>query len=280
MLDSLKSQQNVLIDLIVSDDGSTDRTVEIISNYKDSWRSLTLLSGPRKGPAANFAFLMQYAKNEFVAFADQDDIWEPNHLINSINRVISDSDVPCLTFSKVVEFGDSIRSPRIWPAKFPERPIGYFAQNYARGCTMVFNIKLCELFLKSNSDKSIMHDWWMVLLATAYGHVVPSSNAEIKYRIHSSNHTGNNGKNRFAFLKTQRPRKWPPQNQFEIFNSKKFGAQNREYAIDAKIFTKATNGSFKERMNIATNFNIRFRQSIFDEILIRFGFILFPLLFD
>ena len=63
-------------ELIISDDGSTDNTINIIKSYKDN--RIILLNGPRKGVKQNFANAISYATGKYIFLSDQDDIWMKN----------------------------------------------------------------------------------------------------------------------------------------------------------------------------------------------------------
>jgi glycosyltransferase involved in cell wall biosynthesis len=188
-LESLTSQNEVQIQLLVSDDGSTDQTMTILKQFQKLHSSTRIFHGPRKGPKDNFFFLLRQANAEFVAFADQDDFWMPNHLLDSIDRLIT-KDVPALTFSPVIEFSLNSKD-QVWPRKFyvTSREGMYIFQNPARGCTQVFNRKLLEIALKTPHEKALMHDFWLINLSTQVGMTIFSDKPEIYYRIHDNNYT-------------------------------------------------------------------------------------------
>ena len=83
-LDSLQAQSVKNWRLYVSDDGSTDSTVDIIKRYQEAWGSdkLHYRLGPQKGFAQNFLGLAcdPEIKADFYAFCDQDDFWLPKKL--------------------------------------------------------------------------------------------------------------------------------------------------------------------------------------------------------
>ena len=87
-LDSLRSQEEVLISLLISDDNSTDNTLNIAIDYSNRFENLWIIKGQSKGPCLNFMktlssdFTNQF---EFIALADQDDIWLKNHLIDTLS---------------------------------------------------------------------------------------------------------------------------------------------------------------------------------------------------
>jgi glycosyltransferase involved in cell wall biosynthesis len=85
-LESILAQTLAPTEIIVSDDGSSDSTLEIVAKFQSAqprkgapaWRVLS-----RKKPlgvAGNFAGTLVVATGDLVAFADQDDIWEANKL--------------------------------------------------------------------------------------------------------------------------------------------------------------------------------------------------------
>ena len=117
-LESLAEQVGVSIDLFVSDDGSTDSTLLILERYRGRFNSLIVTAGPENGPSENFFSLIAKAKSKYVALADQDDIWEPSHLINSVECLAFYEDVPALSFTRVSEFEDKpFNQSRLWPTK-------------------------------------------------------------------------------------------------------------------------------------------------------------------
>ena len=65
-------------ELIISDDGSNDTTMDIIKKY--SANKIRLINGPEKGVVMNFEQAFRMARNEVVLICDQDDIWVQNKL--------------------------------------------------------------------------------------------------------------------------------------------------------------------------------------------------------
>ena len=99
-LASIRAQSYVNWSLWVSDDGSTDETVEIINRFKAtlSDQSITILNGPRKGGAQNFLSLLAnpVIKADFYAFCDQDDVWFPSKLKRALASAEKGSELPYL----------------------------------------------------------------------------------------------------------------------------------------------------------------------------------------
>ena len=190
-LESLSLQEGVLIHLRVSDDGSTDKTLEIIDSNKDLFESCKVFTGPCRGPSQNFFSLIQKATYEFVALADQDDVWLPHHLTTAINRLSNTPDLPSMTFSAVAEFSEEKEGESIWPKRFPGADVRtLITENLARGCTFVMNSKSINLINLHQPKNAIMHDWWILLLIYSSGSVTWSLLPEVRYRIHQNNAVG------------------------------------------------------------------------------------------
>ena len=173
-LDSLTRQVGVKIHLRVSDDASTDGTLRIAKSYQSRFESFSIIKGPCDGPSSNFFSLIDRATFDFVALADQDDVWLPEHLINSVRRLKSDENPLTMTFCQVIEMGhSSSNNGRIWPnmsssPQFHE----IFFQNFARGCTIVLKKELADLISKNSRGQAIMHDWWIYLVAKSCGSAI------------------------------------------------------------------------------------------------------------
>jgi glycosyltransferase involved in cell wall biosynthesis len=221
-LESLAQQVGVSIDLRVSDDGSTDSTLIILESYRESFNSLVVTAGPEKGPSENFFSLIAKAKSKYVALADQDDIWEPTHLINSIDRLAASGDVPALSFTRVSEFREKpFSQSRLWPSKVNvDTPMFLFAENFARGCTIVFNKQALDAINRHKPSFAIMHDWWIALLISLIGKIKYTQIPEVNYRIHPNNFVGGKPTFRRRLIRFYDSRKheWSPATQLrEIY---------------------------------------------------------------
>ncbi len=87
-LDSIRAQSWRPIEIIVADDGSTDRTAEIVAGYGDEVRFVTQeTAGPAAGPAATRNLGLAAATGEYVAFLDGDDLWHKEKLARQMARL-------------------------------------------------------------------------------------------------------------------------------------------------------------------------------------------------
>ena len=81
-VDSLLAQTYKSVEIIVVDDGSTDRTPQIVESFGKQIRSLRQVNG---GPAAARNSGVRIARGDFIAFLDADDLWHPEKLARQIN---------------------------------------------------------------------------------------------------------------------------------------------------------------------------------------------------
>jgi glycosyltransferase involved in cell wall biosynthesis len=185
LLESLANQRSVDVHLIVSDDGSADRTLEIINSYAEVFSSVEIHSGPRRGHSANFDYLMTLRRPGIpVAFADQDDIWEPNKLM-----VLSQSlpkNEPALIFSKVQVLGTN----SIYPSSLKAARYSHLFQNKAMGCTQLLTPELCSILDNLQRPISVDFDWWNYIVASELGVPKTIDYPLVKYRLHENNTVG------------------------------------------------------------------------------------------
>ena len=182
-LNSLVSQLFVRVHLIIGDDCSTDKTVEILNRYITKFESFKLINNnERLGPAGNFVNLMRYSKHQFISFADQDDLWLPYKLQIGVQQ-ISDLNFPALFVSAVSIANSGITNPKIMPY-----PLN-FLSNRNQGCTFLFNKELRRIFVEVDASKLIMHDWAMQIVAEYTGEIKIHKSELVWYRLHESNVT-------------------------------------------------------------------------------------------
>ena len=88
-IDSIQNQKGVSVFIYVRDDGSKDKTIDILEEYQQKG-GLKWFRCKNVGPAVGFMELLyQTARNDFdyFAFSDQDDIWLETKLLNATERI-------------------------------------------------------------------------------------------------------------------------------------------------------------------------------------------------
>lgn len=199
-LDSMAAQTHTAWKVWVSDDGSTDATLDILQRYRARWGSgqLSILRGPSAGFAANFRSLTCSTEidADFFAWADQDDIWEPDKLSRALAWLQSvPADVPSLYGTRTLLTDEGNRPIGLSPL-FTRPPsfANALVQSIAGGNTMVFNRAARALLMEANSQgNALPPDWLAYLVVTGCGgrvHYDPWPS--VRYRQHGGNLSGSN----------------------------------------------------------------------------------------
>lgn len=202
-LQSLMEQSYPHFHVIIRDDCSSDRSIEIIEEFKQRYpEKITFIKGEKNlGARGNFAALMHEATSDYIMCCDADDVWLPTKIEESFllmqkNEAIHGKKTPLLihTDLKVVDRELRILNPSFWNYS---RLNPYLAkdlnrllpQNVITGCTMLINKPLLELAMPI-PEEAVMHDWWIGLVAVAFGKIDCLPKSTILYRQHGKNDVG------------------------------------------------------------------------------------------
>ncbi|KGD76012.1 hypothetical protein ID11_10060 [Pantoea vagans] len=199
-IDSIINQTEKNWTVFVSDDGSTDGTVDILKSYqyKLGCERFVIINGPGKGFAWNFLSLIEKCGDgfDYYAFCDQDDEWMPEKLSTSISVLSQfEHNVPsvyCGRTSLVDEKGNHLGESPLF-SKAPSFK-NALIQSIAGGNTMVLNRVARNIINKTPRDVTIIsHDWWIYIVITAVGgNIYYDPKPLIHYRQHTNNIVGSN----------------------------------------------------------------------------------------
>jgi glycosyltransferase involved in cell wall biosynthesis len=172
-------------ELLISDDGSTDGTQEVLQAMRDP--RLRLLSGPRRGVIRNFEFLLGQAAGEYIFLSDQDDVWD-GRKVETMVAALRDAD---LAVSDCAVVDEKLRV--VVPSFFAARHSGpgvlkNLWRNTYLGCCMAFRRRVLEYVLPIPPSVP-MHDWWIGLMADLKGRVCFVEEVLVMYRRHGANAT-------------------------------------------------------------------------------------------
>ena len=202
-LQSLVAQKDVCSEIFVRDDGSKDSTTRIL----DEWQEKGLLSwynSVNLGPGKSFIDLLQNAApGNYYAFCDQDDVWMPEKLRLTMDKMkcveLANPGKPVIihTDMHVVDENLNIIHDSFWRSSGlrPDvlRTFPYLCTcNSVHGCTIVMNSAARELILEKYVEHDvIIHDVISALTVAYYGGVIDYVDAPtVLYRQHSSNVVG------------------------------------------------------------------------------------------
>lgn len=183
-IESIVCQLNVDDEIIVSDDGSTDGTLDIVKGIGD--KRIKIIEGPgRKSPILNFECALKASKGDFIFLSDQDDVWKPDKVeicmkwLKTYNCVVSDAEV---TDNRLKPLYPSlydimqVRQGRIYNTIW---------KNGYTGCCMAFRRNVLEASLPF--PKNIpMHDIWVGNVAAYKYNVIFIPDRLIHFRRHEN----------------------------------------------------------------------------------------------
>lgn len=206
-LASLETQRLLPDELVVQDDGSTDDTVAILTEFARTapFAVHVEVNEERLGSTSNFERALERTTGTFVALADQDDIWYPEKLERLVGILVEDP-ILTLTFSDA-DLLDPDGAPlgrRLWAQRGIRHllitrqvvPGVQFAQRaLTTGCTMVGRRRAIEAalpFPDSLNDPiaPMRHDRWLSLVAAAVGTVRSMPEPLLGFRVHPDQQTG------------------------------------------------------------------------------------------
>lgn len=197
---SISAQKNVRIEIVVSDDNSSDQTIEIIEKLSQEMPIIIL---PRiripGSTCANFFRLMMDSEIRdaaYIALSDQDDIWLPHKLSRAIS-ILEEKDSGA--YSSNVEAFWPDDSVKLIEKSQKQVKWDHLFSSPGPGCTFVFR-RDCYLDLKewliSNQDQIDqiwMHDWFLYALTRCKRYKWHIDNkVSMKYRQHGINAVGAN----------------------------------------------------------------------------------------
>ncbi|AXX84940.1 glycosyltransferase [Aliarcobacter skirrowii] len=200
-VDSILNQKEVDVTIFISDDLSTDKTIEYLQDiYKDFKNIVYLPSGSKFGGAGkNFFRLIRdvdFSSFDFISFVDQDDIWYDDKLIRAINT-IKDKQIDAYS-SNVLAFWEDGKEMIINKSSLQAR-YDYIFEAAGPGCTYVLKKDLAiflQKFICENWEevnKVELHDWFIYAFARENNykwHI--DEKPSMRYRQHTSNQVGAN----------------------------------------------------------------------------------------
>ena len=206
-LDSLLSQSYSDFVIYISDDYSTDGTQNVINDYAAKYpdKIIDLNNKEHFGCAKkNFFNLVDKVDSDIYMFCDQDDVWLPNKIEDTLriynNLSAADKKKPVLVHTdlKVVDGELNIINRSFFDHMQMKRNVSnwqnYTVQNYVTGCTMLINKPLADLYKLNkqflNADNILMHDYFFAFLASLLGRVEFLDEATMLYRQHGNNSVG------------------------------------------------------------------------------------------
>ena len=185
-------------ELIVSDDGSSDQTISILSKITDS--RIKIFKNTNIGHVRNFQRVIEYADGDIILLSDQDDIWHSDKIkkVMDVFRLFPDVSFIQHSFIKINDEGIVLETKKNANKTGRLAKLSFFIKQLIKpdfyGCATAFRNSAKEALIPF--PKFVYaHDHWMLITAIFCGQIYYLDDALIFYRQHGSNLTPRKGLN-------------------------------------------------------------------------------------
>ena len=194
---SIQEQSYADWTLFIRDDGSSDNTKEILKDFERQDSRIHLIDSDKSdnlGVIKSFHKLVNHDWADYYFFSDQDDVWLPNKLELSLKEAQNYlADLPLMVYMdlKVVNQDLEIMTESMVKSQSHHANtelVQELTENTVTGGVAMINHALAEMW--QETDDILMHDWYLALLASAFGNLVFIDQPGELYRQHSDNVLG------------------------------------------------------------------------------------------
>ena len=194
-LDSIINQTYHNWNLLIRDDNSTDKTLEIIQNYHKKDKRIKILKDNKGniGIVGNFEELLKSSESEFIMFSDQDDIWVENKLDMYLKMIEKIKNKGFMIHSDAILF-DKNKSNILEDTFISKKAINRGLENvffnyFVQGATILIS-KEIKNFILPFPKEVYLHDRYIHLISELFFERIFVNKALIYYRQHGDNQIG------------------------------------------------------------------------------------------
>lgn len=208
-LDSIYNQTYPVDELLIRDDGSKDKTVEVVQKWIENhpdFNAKLLVGEENLGYSGNFAYLLSQASGDWIFLCDQDDRWHEDKVEKMVeaSKKLPNAQLIASSFEFMNQEGEIYYLPlnEGWSNQNlipwlvenqkglnPVTKQQMLLHNYFQGCAMMIRKELGEDYNRRH-DFNLPHDWFLALLASVNDNLYYLDLPLFDYRIHHSNTTG------------------------------------------------------------------------------------------
>ena len=204
-LDSIFAQSRLPDEIIICDDGSTDRTAQLLHEYVEHspCSMKVVVNDERLGSIKNFEKAIELCSGDVIALCDQDDVWRPQKLATLESAFAADPELGVvLTNADLIDENGASLPGDLWTRSRltaerkrdlsgPRRYDLLFGLPFTTGATMAFRSKFKPLvFPIPTGAPTFHHDRWIAVLIAAVGRISIIEEKLIAYRLHERQQLG------------------------------------------------------------------------------------------
>ncbi len=251
-IDSILNQTYKDIELIISDDKSSDSKVqEVLKEYENKDKRVKIyIQKTNLGYIKNFEFLLKKSNSNYIMFADHDDIWYENKVSESLKKIVDDNvDLVYCNSTQIDGEGKIIKQNYF---KYKNVPLVNGTSKLAIsrcvgiGCSQIFTKSVKEKMLPF-TEKVMAHDWLAAFIANENKGIEYIEKPLFGYRLHQTNVFG--GRNLAQNLARWKSENGKSYKAFLKYREEK--VINKAYldgAIMCKDYTKKDNKEFLDKL--------------------------------
>lgn len=188
-IDSILQNLTAEDELVISDDGSTDTTVDLLQQYAVTDNRVKIVQGPHLGVIKNVEYALQHCRGTYIFLADQDDVWRGDK-VEKVLAVLGQHNCNLVNHNaKIVEADGKTVFEESYFEHLGSKPgvMKNIWKNSYVGCCMAFTNTLKDKILPI-PDTIEMHDQWIgIINDICGGHTAFLEDKLINYRRHSDN---------------------------------------------------------------------------------------------
>ena len=191
-LKTIQNQTYKRLEIIISDDASTDGTYEwLLTKASEDDRIKLFKNKTNIGFNLNFNNACTYATGEYNAIADQDDVWELNKIEILFSAIKQKKDtvlVHCISARFEKEDKPHLRSHKLINHFYGNDARQFLLKNIISGHNMLIKKELLQSAMPF--PKEVYYDWWLVINACSIGKIEAVAQILVWHRMHGNNATG------------------------------------------------------------------------------------------
>ena len=203
-IESLLNQTYKDFIIYITDDCSTDGTYEIEKEFEQKYpEKIRLKKRDKNSGNAKFNFfdmMYEHRNDEYIMLCDQDDVWKKNKIEETYKKIKSvekkyGKNTPVLVHTDLTVVDEKLNVisqsyKKMMYANYDRTALNnIIIQNTVTGCTAMYNNALAKL-LRPVDGYFEMHDWWLAVMASAFGKIEHLDIQTIFYRQHKNNSVG------------------------------------------------------------------------------------------